>query len=166
MNARLNGLVLIAAASAALLAGCGAPTATLDLITVARGALASAKEAEEEHHAELARRLEAQAASLDAAFDADVRLAAAGKITDAEGKAVAFTPEWVIAARKGYAAARDLLAEQGRSAEAAHATRLDNLAAADEALDMASQLILQQWALSEKVRQELINVQRRLSHGK
>ena len=150
----------------AALSGCSAPTATLDLITVARKGLGMAGQAELEHQAQLTDQLNAQIASLDAAFDADVRLVAAGQIKDAQGGILTLTPEWVISARKGYAAARDLLAGQMRSAEAVHVTRLDNLQAADEALDMASQLIVQQWAVTERIRQELINMQRRLIHGK
>jgi len=59
-----------------------------------------------------------------------------------------------IAARQGYAAARNLLAEQIRAAEGAHAVRLDNLQAADEALEMASQLVVIQWSVSEKIKQQ------------
>ncbi len=167
MNIRTSRFVVLAASALlAMLTGCSAPTATLDLITVARKGLTLAKQAQIDQHTELANRLESQTASLDTAFDADVRLVAAGQIKNSDGKPVALTPEWVISARKGYAAARDLLAKQARSAEAAHATRLDNLNAADEALDMATQLIVQQWAITNRIRQELINVQRRLINAK
>jgi hypothetical protein len=125
-----------------------------------------ARQAELDHHTDLQKRLNAQQASLDAAFDADVKLVAAGQVKDAEGEALALTPEWVISARRGYIAARDLVADQMRSAEATHATRLDNLEAADQALDMASQLILEQWAVGMRIKQELIKVQRSFIHGK
>ncbi len=157
--------VALVAVAALGMGGCGAPGATLDLITVARRGLALADQAEAGQHAELLGRLDAQVAALDAAFDADVRLVGAGQLATADGQPVALTPEWVISARKGYAAARGLLAEDRRSAEAAHATRLDNLKAADEALDLAAQLIARQWAVSEQVRQQLIEVHRRLSNG-
>jgi hypothetical protein len=125
-----------------------------------------ARQAEVEHHAQLAKQVEAQLASLDIAFDADVRLAAAGQVRDPDGKVLTLTADWVISARKGYAAARDILAGQTRSADASHAVRVDNLKAADDALDMAAQLTVQQWAITNNLRQELINVQRRLINGK
>ena len=168
MNTRHKELATLLASGITLvaLAGCSAPTATLDLITVARKGLSMARQAEVEHQSELAQYLNGQVASLDAAFDADVRLAAAGQLKNPQGNPLTLTPEWVISARKGYAAARDLVGSQTRSADALHATRMDNLRAADEALDMASQLIVQQWQLTDRVRQELINVQRRLINGK
>ena len=109
-------------------------------------------------------RLATQAAALDAAFDADVKLAAAGAICDAEGKPVELTPEWVISARKGYAAGRDILADEVRTAEATHRTGQDNLAAADEALEMATELTVWQSDLSERFKQHLMTVQRSLIH--
>ena len=147
------------------LAGCGTPTATVDLVIIGRKGLSSAKTAEEKSHEEILTHLRGRMAALDAAFDADVRLVAAGSLKNADGKPVALDAEWVISARKGYAAARSLLAEQIRAAEAAHATRLDNLRAADEALEMASQLVVRQWSLSEKIKQQLMDFHRSLSHG-
>jgi len=146
------------------LAGCAAPSATLDLITVARKGIASARESQAAQHAEIIERLKAQTAALDSAFDADVRLAAAGQITKPDGRPVELSVDWIISARKGYVAARDLLAEQIRSAEVAHVARQDNLKAADEALEMASQLTVQQWNIAERIKQHLMAVQRRLVH--
>ena len=148
------------------LIGCETPSATLDLIAVARKGLVSARDAQVAQHKEIVRQLEAQAATLDHAFDADVRLVASGQIKNAEGEPVALTAEWIISGRKGYVAARDLLGRQLRSTETAHATRLDNLTAADEALDLASQLIIRQWNVSERIKQQLMNVQRRFTHGR
>ncbi len=159
-------ILLICFAAAAVLGGCGAPTATLELITVARKGIADARVGQEGLHAELVRRLGAQSAALDSAFDADARLAEAGQIKDAQGRPVALSAEWVISARRGYAAARDLLAGQIRSAEKTHATRMDNLSAADEALELASQLILSQWAVREQIRRRLLAVRRSLIHDK
>ncbi len=150
----------------AFLGGCSAPVATLDLITVARKALTQSQEEEKMSHADLLQQLKGQTAALDQAFDADVKLVAAGQIKDASGKPIEMTPEWIISARKGYAAARDLISKQGRSAESAHLVRLDNLKAADEALEMASQLIVQQLSIKDRVKQHLINVQRSLIHGR
>ncbi len=149
----------------ALAGGCAAPPATLELISVARRALAEAKDAQAAQHAELIRQMEAQSAALDTAFDTDVRLAAAGQIADDDGKTVPFTPQWVISARKGYIAARDQIAAHIRAADAAHATRQDNLAAADEALDMAGQLIVAQWNIAENFKAHLITAQRSFAHG-
>lgn len=157
---------MAAALAMCVLGGCAAPPATMDLITVARKGLAMAKEAQASQHAEIVRHLESQSAAMDQAFDADVRLAATGQIKTADGQAVAFSPEWVIAARKGYAAARDTLRRELCDAQTANAARTDNLKAADEALDMASQLIVQQYSISEQVKLQLINVQRSLRNGK
>ncbi len=164
MGVRIKTMAV--AMAGCLLAGCTAPPATVDLITVARKGLAMAKEAQASQHTEIVRHLESQSAALDSAFDADVRLAAAGQIKTADGQVAAFTPEWVISARKGYAAARDAMSTELRSAESANTARSDNLKAADEALDMASQLIVQQYSVSEQIKQQLINVQRSLLNGK
>lgn len=145
--------------------GCTAPQATLDLITVARKGLTDAQEAQARQHAAFLGRVQTQMGSLDVAFDADVKLIAAGGIQDEAGQPLSLTPEWVISARKGYAVARDALADEMRAASAAHAVHQDNLWAADEALEMASQLIVQQWAVSDRIRQALINMQRKIVHG-
>jgi hypothetical protein len=154
----------IALAAIVAASGCSAPTATLDLLTVARKGVQFARLREQQQHADARQRFNELAASLDQAFDADVRLAASGQLRNAGGQAVSLTPEWVISARKGYAAARDAVASQARTAETQHAMSMDNLDAADEALDMASQLTVRQWQISEQVRQTLINSQRRLLH--
>ncbi len=143
-------------------AGCSAPLATLDLITVARKAIADAQEDQVAQHAELIRHLKARSSELDQAFDTDVQLVAAGQIKDASGKAVNLTPQWVISARKGYIAARNMINDQVRSADAAQATRLDNLKAADETLDMASQLVLRQWSIGQGFKDRLLSIQRTL----
>lgn len=145
-----------------LAGGCSAPSTTLDLITVARKGLISARRQADLQHAEIVDRLKGQAAALDSAFDADVKLAAAGQIITPDGKTVAFTPQWVISARKGYIAARDMLADQVRSAEAAHAAGQDNLKVADESLQMASHLIVQQWNVAEQIKQHVLSIQRSL----
>ena len=142
-------------------AGCGAPPATVELISVAQKALADAAEFQSARHAEHLRQLDGTLAALDAAFDADVELAEAGKITDSTGKPVELSAEWVISARKGYAAGRDALAEQRRRLEAAHATHQDNLVAAAEALGLAKDLIIQHSSLSARAKQLLTSLQRR-----
>ena len=156
-----KGLVLSALAML-MLAGCSAPTATLDLITVAQKGVRTAQESESQQHQEILRHMDGQLAALDSAFDADVHLAAAGQVKKADGTPVEFTGDWVISARKGYVAARDTVNGQIRSSEAAHAVRQDNLKAADEALAMASQLIVQQWNVGEQIKQRVLDVQRRL----
>jgi hypothetical protein len=146
-----------------VLAGCNTTAATLDLITVARRGVRLIQEDQNRQSAEIVQQLQRQAAALDSAFDADVKLAAAGQIKSADGKPVQLSPEWVISARKGYAAARDLLAEQIRLAEAAHAKQQDNLRTMDESLERASQLIVQQWAIAEQIKQHVLSCQRRLA---
>ncbi len=136
-----------------------------DLIAVARRGLDDARTAQQAQNQTIMKQYASQQSSLDAAFDADVRLAAGGQIKDAAGSAVTLTPEWVISARKGYVAARDAIAAQAQATQTANATRLDNLKAADEALDMATQLILQQQALGLRASQLLLSFQRKVAHG-
>lgn len=138
-------------------AGCQ-QTAAVDLITVARVGLADARDAQRHQHERLMQRLGQRKVALDDAFDADVRLAAAGAITDADGEPVALTPEWIISARRGYAAARDIVAEQMISAEREHAVHMDNIAAADEALEMAADLLLRHAAIAEPIRRKLLEI--------
>lgn len=162
LRALLRLCVLVTLLVPALSAGCGAPPAAMELIAVARKGLADASTLEKSRHAEALSRLDAQKAALDSAFDADVRLVEAAKIRDAAGKPVPLSAEWVISARRGYAAARDALAEQHRRVQAEHACHLDNLSAADEALGMASRLILQHYALAQRARQIVHSLGRRL----
>jgi hypothetical protein len=163
MRVRVCG---VAAFLAVAFTGCGGPPATVDLITAARKGLALARESQAARHGEMLRQLGAQAGTLDDAFDADVHLAAAGQLKDAQGKPLAMTPEWVISARKGYATARDALAGQVRAEDAAHTVETDNLKAADEALDMAQRLIVEQWAIAGPMQQAILNAQRRLINGR
>ena len=153
-----SGLLL---AMLAALAGCTSPPATLELVGVAQKALADAQAYQTQRHQEAMGNLESLASSMDAAFDADVRLAAAGGIVGADGKSVALSPEWVISARKGYAAGRDALAAQRQKMESGHAQQLDNLSAAGEALDLAKALIIQSSFLNEQARQILLSLQRK-----
>jgi uncharacterized protein YciI len=146
-------------------AGCQAPTATLDLLTVAQQGLADARAAQQTLHDQQLQQFQAQQQTLDAAFDADVRLVAAGQLTDADGRPVELDPEWIISARKGYSAARDILAQQARQADAAHTIHMDNLDAAAEAIHLAEQLITLQWSLAEPLRQQFVNLRRRLFHA-
>lgn len=154
------GLVLLAA----WLGGCSTPPATLDLITAARAGLDGARQAELAHQAQLAEQLARQAAALDAAFDADVKLVAAGQIVGPDSQPARLTGEWVISARQGYAAALRALQTNQAQDQKAHAARMDNLAATDEALQMASELVSWQMKVSEPIRQRLLALQKRWIH--
>ena len=143
----------------AALAGCTSPPATLELVGVAQKALSDARVYQDQRHQEAMGNLDSLASSMDAAFDADVRLVAAGGITAPDGKAVALTPEWVISARKGYAAGRDTLTAQRQRMESGHSQQQDNLSAAAEALDLAKALIIQSSVLNEQARHILMSLQ-------
>ena len=167
MKKKINLLLAALAIIPAIFAmGCSPPAASLDLITVARQGIAMARQSQQEQNEIIIKQLAAQQAALDAAFDADVRLAASGQIKDAAGKEIGLSSDWVISARKGYIAARDVLSNQIQQSQAATAVRIDNLHASDEALDMASQLIIQQQGLAIKLEQQLINMQRKLANAK
>jgi hypothetical protein len=141
-----------------LLPGCATPTATVDLIGVAKKSLASAAESQKQTHELIVKQYQARQAALDTAFDADVRLAAAGELKNAQGEPVELTVEWIIFARKGYAAARDLLAEQIQKETETHAVEQDNIAAAVEALDMAEELTVLQWNVGERFKQQFLKL--------
>ena len=151
--------------AAMLLGGCTTAPAAMELITVARKGLAQAKSAEQQRYADDRGDMAAQRAAMARAFDADVRRVAAGTVRDADGNAVGLTPEWVISAQRGYTAATELLLEEALAAQHSHAVRMDNLTAADEALEMAGQLMLRQAAMTEKLRGAWTRMQRRLIDG-
>jgi len=103
--------------------GCAYTQAEADLAAQARRGLGLLREAQA-GQADLAKRhAAAQRKRLDEAFDADVR----------DGRPL--SPDWVVEARRGYAAGVDALAAQERSA----ALNLDadrrNLDAVEDALD-------------------------------
>ena len=141
-----------------LTGGCDGPAA-MELLGVARGAVAQARTELQADHDDRLSLVKFQCRSLDTAFDADVRLVAAGGIVTADGEPVTLSPEWVISARQGYGAAREALVEQMLAMEADHAVRQDNLVAADEAIDQAGRLMLQWSLLSESVQTLLIQAQ-------
>lgn len=155
---------LIALAAASLASGCSPPPATTELLAVTRKALADARQDRQRLHEQLVAQWAARSGDLDAAFDRDVRQVAAGQLARPDGSPVPFTPDWVIAARQGYAAARDALHHQQAQAQAAHAVQLDNLQAADEALGLANEMILRQQGLGLRIGQHLLNLQRRFFH--
>ncbi len=149
------------AAVAVLAAGCGS-AATVDLITIGRAGLADARTAQMENHQEILDALASTADALNSAFDADVRLIESGGIVDPDGEPIALTGDWVISARKGYSVAMAALMANVRNAEAVHAVRMDNIAAADESLEMATQLMLRWSALSADAQGQLLTAQDKL----
>ncbi len=152
-------------ALAFVLGGCGAGPAALDLIAEARKGLDMARQAQQAQHERIVAQTKAQAAALDEAFDRDVRMAEAGQITDTAGQPVEFTAEWVISARRGYAAARDMLHEQLARQRAAHAADADNLDAADKALEMAAELIVYRSSLTGRLKRHLLDIYGRMTDG-
>ncbi|MBN1942718.1 MAG: hypothetical protein JW849_05420 [Phycisphaerae bacterium] len=165
MHAYRKHLVLFLAM---LLPGCASPTATVDLIGVAKKSLAATATTQQQSHERLVGQYQAQQAALDAAFDADVRLAAAGQLKNARGEPVELSADWIVSARKGYAVARDLLAEQIRKETETHAVEQDNIAAAVEALQMAEELTVLQWNVSERFKQQFLKLtqQKEADNGK
>jgi len=140
-------------------AGCAGPSAAaLELIDAARKGITLARQAQENQHAALISQYRGRLASLDAAFDGDVKLAEAGRITTPGGQAVPLTARWVIEARKGYIAARDALSRQIQAAELAHRTNLENLKAAEESLQMAAGLILRQMNIHESIKTKVLSI--------
>jgi hypothetical protein len=135
-----------------LSAGCGTLPATMDLVAVAREGVAGAQQAEVEHYAAQQRWLADRQLQLARAFDSDVRQVATGAIMRADGSAVAFDAQWVIDARRGYDVAVSMLHSQSLADMQAHHARLDNLAATDEALAGAHDLLSARWMLLQALR--------------
>lgn len=148
------------------LPGCRTPTATLELIAIGRKGLASARTAQQHHQADLLRHHKAQLAALDSAFDNDVRLVAAEQLKTADDKIIKLDAEWVISARKGYTAARTIMAERMRASQAAWAVEIDNVNAADEALEMATQLTVLQWNVGERIKQQFFKLTKDFLNGR
>jgi hypothetical protein len=136
--------------------GCSAPTATTGLIAQGQRGLSDARHAQQRIHARYCVSHQSQLHALDDAFDADVKLVAAGQIAGDDGKPIPLSADWVIAARRGYALARDTLATQFASETQAHAIQLDNLAAASEALRLANELTVLQWNVSARIKQAFL----------
>ena len=106
-----------------VLAGCSALNdAQLNLTTQARHGLVLIAQADEQRDAAIAELARLRRQRLDEAFDADVR------------ERETLDPEWVIDARKGYAAALDAYAKAQATDEANSAQRHRNLESIDAAL--------------------------------
>lgn len=133
-------------------AGCGTLPATMDLVEVAREGVAGAQLAEEEHYALQQQWLADRQSQLARAFDSDVRQVAAGAIVRADGSSVVFDAQWVIDARRGYDVAVGAMHEQSLADWQAHQMRLDNLAATDDALARAHDLLTARWTLLQALR--------------
>lgn len=141
-----------------VLSGCRTPAATLELIAIGQQGLASARQAETEYLQDRQEEYRRQIEALDNAFDADVRLVASGALKDDNDQSVELSPQWVMSARKGYSAARGLIEDQHRLTRDTHRVRMDNLDAAAEALDLAGMLIVQQWSVSEQIKQTYLKL--------
>ena len=139
--------------------GCSAPTATTGLIAQGQRGLADARHAQQRTYARYCASHQMQLRTLDDAFDADVKLVAAGQLTGPDAQPVPLSADWVISARRGYAFARDTLATQFASETHAHAIQLDNLAAATEALHLANELTVLQWNVSARIKQAFLRNQ-------
>lgn len=144
-----------------LCSGCATPTATTELIAQGMKGLEMARDAREQSYAIETKMYQQQLASLDAAFDADVKLIAAGGLTDKDGKAVEMTSDWVISARKGYSTAAGVIGKAMIQSHQAYATDLDNIAAANEALQLANELVVLQWNVGERFKQQFLQLQQR-----
>ena len=116
-----------------LIPGCQQFTQTqLDLVTQARRGIASVAI----RHDESADVAHLRRQQLDGAFDADVRAQQA------------LSADWIIEARKAYAAAIDAYAKQQAAATAAREQDKRNLAAADAALAKLQSLLEMQRQIS------------------
>lgn len=158
-----TSILIVMALVLASLSGCATHQAVMDQITQAERGLNSAADSLTAQHQELLDARKTQMAALDAAFDADVRLAATGKIVDAQNVPITLTADWIISARKGYVAGRDIIAESIRTEQKAHDTDLDNITASREALGRAITLIVMQSNLSENTKGWVLSAQRALA---
>jgi len=139
--------------------GCTTPTATTELISQGIKGLELARSAREQSYTIETKMYQQQLASLNTAFDADVSLVSAGGLKDKDGKAVEMTAEWIISARKGYSAAVDSINEKMVKAQQVYSTDLDNITAANEALQLANELVVMQWNVAEKFKEQFLKLQ-------
>jgi hypothetical protein len=144
-----------------LCGGCATPTATTELISQGLKGLEMARSAREQSHEIETKMYQQQLAALDAAFDSDVRLITAGGLKDKDGKAIALTADWIISSRKGYSAAACAITNHMVKAQQVYATDLDNIAAANEALQLANELVVMQWNVGERFKQQFLQLQQR-----
>jgi hypothetical protein len=159
-------LLTLAAVILPGLAGCASPSATLELIAMGQAGLASARSAQKQHQNDINKYHQAQLEALDAAFDNDVRLAEAGQIKSLDGETIKLSADWVISARKGYAAARNILTGQMLANQAVNAIEMDNIDAAAEALDLAAKITVLQWNLGERIKQQFLKITRSFPNGR
>lgn len=125
---------------ALLASGCASYTQSkIDLTTQIRRGIESTRQTTIAKQRVIDRLSEAQLERLDVAFDADVR----------DRKAL--TADWVIAHRKAYAVARDVMSDQKQSLRAGQQTIEANLDAIDAALEQLQQMhqIEAKWSLPE-----------------
>jgi hypothetical protein len=153
----------LAIISSMMLVGCTPPVATLDLIAQGSKALDMAAAAQVSDAQEVMEGNTAKSKLLDAQFDADVQNCAAGKIIGADGKPVAFSAQWVIDARKGYAIGKATIAADTMNLKETVATRLDNISAGKDALNMASKIIILQQNLGDNMTGWMITAQDKAS---
>lgn len=144
-----------------LCGGCATPTATTELITQGLKGLEMARSAREQSYAIETKMYQQQLAALDAAFDADAKLIASGGLKDKDGKAIEITADWIISARKGYSAAVGAVNNHMIKSQQVYATDLDNITAASEALQYANELVVMQWNVGERFKQQFLQLQQR-----
>jgi len=120
---------LLLGAAVLLIAGCSTPPSVMPLLDITSGVLRD-EAARLKGDAESAqRRLDAERASLAAAFERDLE------------QRDALDTDWVADAVSVYVAARDALTRHGHDLAEAYAARIDNLAAAREANRRARTLL-------------------------
>jgi len=141
--------------------GCATPTATTELISQGLKGLEMARDAREQSYAIETKMYQQQLSALDVAFDSDVRLLATGGLKDKDGKAIELTADWVISSRKGYSAAAAAINTHMIKAQQVYATDLDNITAANEALQLANELVVMQWNVGERFKRQFLQLQQR-----
>lgn len=157
--------VLILMSATLFIGGCASPTATIDLINVAKKALQQAGEEKQVMYEQQQKMYRSQITALDDGFDADVKMIAAGGIKTAEGETVTLTPEWIISARQGYSAARAAIETQMLAAEKNNMIEQDNLKVGIESLDMAQELEIMQWNIAEAFKVQFKKLTERNDNG-
>lgn len=147
----MRKLALIAAVVFSM-AGCAPPAATIMLTQQGIKGLELAKADVSELSSKLADQYAKQDASLDNAFDQDVKACEAGLIKDKDGKPVPLSAAWVIDSRKLYAQAKSIVASNRVDLQNALGQRLDNITAAQRALQNAMTLIVMQQNMDQNVK--------------
>lgn len=139
------------------LIGCAPSAATIMLAQQGIQGLELAKADIADLSGKLKGQYDKQDVSLDNAFDSDVKACEAGLLKDKDGKPIPLNSAWVIDSRRLYAQAKSIVAGNKVDVQRALDIRIDNIFAAERALQNAIALIVLQQNLDANIKGWILN---------